>query len=442
MSASSVNRRRFLRGLGTCIALPAMESLGAGPTVPGVGGRPVRLGFVYLPNGVNVEQWEPDGRGSSLKLSRALEPLSPVKQHIQVLSGLKHDKARANGDGGGDHARANATFLTGQQARKTAGADVQLGISVDQVAAEHLGSMTRLPSLELTCDKPRRAGSCDSGYSCTYQYNISWKSDTTPMAPERDPREAFDRLFSNRIQGEVSLNREARDFYNKSILDFVTEDTRSLRKYLGRTDQGKLDDYLDTIREIEKRIETAEKFAVETPDMDRPRGVPEDYGEHLRLMYDLMAVAFQTDTTRVCSFLPSHDGNNRSFQEIGVSEGHHSLSHHQNDGKKLEQIGKISRFYVEQFGYFVNKLAGIQDGEGTLLDNCMIVFGGGISDPDKHSHSNLPVVLAGGGGGFLSPGKRQVYKDEPMCNLYVSLLQGMGVDAKSFGDSTGSLRGI
>ena len=229
MSKTSLNRRRFLRGLGTCMALPALESLGAGP-----GARPVRLGFVYLPNGVNVDQWEPRGGGSKLSLSQTLEPLGPVQEHIQVLSGLKHDKANANGDGGGDHARANATFLTGAQARKTAGADVELGISVDQIAAEHVGHLTRLPSLELTCDKPRRAGSCDSGYSCTYQYNISWKSETTPMTPERNPREAFDRLFSNRIRGEVTANRAARDFYNKSILDFVTEDTRNLRRYLGQ----------------------------------------------------------------------------------------------------------------------------------------------------------------------------------------------------------------
>lgn len=436
-----MNRRHFLRGLGTCMALPAFESLGVGPAgVPG--SRPVRLGFVYLPNGVNVDQWEPQGRGSTLKLSETLEPLAGVREHIQVLSGLKHDKARANGDGGGDHARANATFLTGRQARKTAGADVQLGISVDQVAAEQVGGLTRLPSLELTCDKPRRAGSCDSGYSCTYQYNISWKSETTPMTPERNPREAFDRLFSNQIRGEVTANRGARDFYNKSILDFVTEDTRKLRKYLGRTDQGKLDEYLDTVREIEKRIETAEKFALQTPDMDRPRGVPDSYAEHLRLMYDLMVVAFQTDTTRISTFLPSHDGNNRSFSDIGVNEGHHSLSHHQNNGGKLDKIAKISQFYVDQFSYFVQKLAETSDGEGSLLDNSMIVFGGGISDPNRHSHSNLPVVLAGRGGGHLTPGKRQVYKDDPMCNLYVSLLQGMGVETKRFGDSTGALRGI
>ncbi len=269
---NSLDRRRFLRGLGTCMALPALESLGADPRAA-TGARPVRPGFVYLPNGVNVDQWEPKGGGSNLKLSQTLEPLAPVQEHIQVLSGLKHDKARANGDGGGgDHARANATFLTGAQARKTAGADVEVGISVDQIAADHVGNLTRLPSLELTCDKPRRAGSCDSGYSCTYQYNISWKSETTPMTPERNPREAFDRLFSNRIRGEVATNRAARDFYNKSILDFVTEDTRNLSRYLGRTDQGKLDAYLDTVREIEKRIETAEKFALQTPDMDRPLG--------------------------------------------------------------------------------------------------------------------------------------------------------------------------
>jgi hypothetical protein len=443
MKTASFSRRRFLRGLGTCIALPAFESFAAPTGIQGaLGARPVRLGFVYLPNGVNVEQWQPSGKGSALKLSPTLQPLAVVKDHIQVLSGLRHEKAQANGDGGGDHARANATFLTGCQARKTAGADVQAGISVDQVAAEQLGHLTRLPSLELTCDKPRRAGSCDSGYSCSYQYNISWKSETTPMSPERNPREAFDRLFSNQIRGDVEANRGARDFYNKSILDYVQEDTKNLRRYLGRTDQGKLDDYLDTIREIEQRIEAAEKFAVQTPEMDRPRGVPDNYGEHLRLMYDLMAVAFQTDTTRISTFLPSHDGNNRSFQEIGVNEGHHSLSHHQNNKGKLEQIAKISEYYVEQFSYFLQKLRDTPDGEGTLLDNSMIVFGGGISDPNKHSHSDLPVILAGSGGGQLKPGTHSAYKDDPMCNLYVSMLNGMGVETDRFGDSTGSLRGI
>lgn len=440
-----MRRRHFLRGLGTCIALPAMESLvpnaWAQNGAAGVGGRPLRMAFIYKPNGCNMGLWHPK-RGSSIDFSETLAPLESVKDHLQVLGGLDHEKAEANGDGGGDHARANATFLTGRQAKKTAGADIRIGVSVDQVAAEKVGSHTRLPSLELTCDTPRRAGSCDSGYSCSYQYNISWKSESLPMAPEKNPREAFDRLFSNQIRGEEAENRAVRDAYNKSILDFVQEDTRNLRRYLGRTDQNKLDEYLETIREIERRIEAAEKFAAQDPDYDRPRGVPEDYGEHMRIMYDLLAVAFQTDTTRIATFLTSHDGNNRSFKDIGVSEGHHSLSHHQNQKDKLSQIAAIDRYYVEQFGYFVEKLATIPDGEGKLIDNCMIVFGGGISDPDRHSHSDLPVILAGGGGGTLRPGRHVDAKGKPMCNLYVAMLERMGVNVDSFGDSTGALRGI
>jgi len=440
------SRRRFLRGLGTCMALPFLES-----TVPraaakaAAGKAPIRMAYVYFPNGVNTEKWAVGKTGKDFELSSTLRPLSDIRDKIQILSGLTLDKARANGDGGGDHARANASFLTGCQARKTSGADVRIGVSVDQIVAEHLRGQTRLSSIELSCDQPRLAGNCDSGYSCSYQYNLSWKTESTPMTPERNPRRVFDRLFTNQIRGEETKSRAIRDRYNKSILDFVLEDAKDLQRHLGRTDRGKLDEYLTTVREIESSIENAEKFTVQRPDYKQPRGIPKKFSDHMRVMYDLMALAFQTDTTRIGTFLLAHDGSTRSFKHLGVPEAHHSLSHHKNDRQKLRKIAKIDRFYVENFAYFLEKLNSMSDGPGgtTLLDNCMVVYGGGISDGNRHSHHDLPVVLAGGGGGTLTPGRHTRFAEEtPMTNLYLSMLDRMGVSAERIGDSTGMLESI
>ena len=441
------SRRRFLRGLGTLIALPAMESIApvrafaAGPSAL-KSLHPLRMAFIYGPNGRNMEHWTPAKAGADYELSRSLKPLEKLKDSFQVITGLKHDKASANGDGGGDHARANATFLTGMQARKTAGADIRAGISVDQVAANAIGQVTKLPSLELSCDEARRAGNCDSGYSCAYQFNLAWKNESMPISPERDPKLAFERLFSNGLAGEEDAARAKREFYNKSILDFVNEDARTLQKHLGSTDRRKLDEYMTSIRDIERRLTHADKAAKDMPAYTSPTGIPDTYEQHIRLMFDLMTLAFQTDTTRVSTFLLAHDGSNRAFPEIGVNDQHHGISHHQRDPGKLEKIQKIDEYYCRQFAYFLERMKNIKEGSGSLLDNCMIVYGGGISDPDQHSHRNLPVILAGGGGGTLKTGRHLQVNDEPMCNLFLSMLDRVGVKEERLGDSTGRLTAI
>lgn len=437
-------RRTFLKGLGTAMALPMLEAMAPGVAVASaLGGSnrlPRRMAFIYVPNGANMADWTPKAVGDNFELPYILEPLQPIQKDLLVLSGLAHDKARPNGDGPGDHARASATFLTGCQARKTAGADIRVGMSVDQVAAEGIGHETRFASLELGCDKARQAGNCDSGYSCAYSFNISWKTESTPMPPEVNPRLVFDRLFSNGLKGEADENRAVRERYHKSILDFVLEDARRLKSDLGATDRRKLDEYLTAVRELEMRIESSERFAAALPDATRPKGIPKEYAQHIRLMYDLLALAFQTDTTRISSFIVAHDGDNRQYPQIGVRDGHHDLSHHGNDESKKQQIAKINRFHLEQFAYFAQKLQTIREGDGTLLDNCMIVYGSGLGDGNRHNHDDLPVLFVGRGGGAIRTGRHIRHeKDTPMANLYLSMLERMGVSAERLGDSTGKL---
>jgi hypothetical protein len=444
-----IPRRTFLKGLGTVVALPVLEAmlppaklLSAEATESG---RmfPRRMAFVYIPNGANMDDWTPKAAGTDYELPYILQPLESLKNDFQVVSGLAHDKARPHGDGPGDHARASASFLTGCQARKTKGADIKVGVSVDQIAAEKLGKFTRLPSLELSCDKGRTAGECDSGYSCAYQFNLSWKTESTPMPPEVDPRLAFDRLFSNGTDSETQESRAKRDLYSQSILDLVTEDASRLKSKLGYTDRHKLDEYLTAVRELEQRIHQAEKFAASHPDFARPTGIPKEYEQHLRLMYDLMALAFQSDTTRVATFITAHDGDDRPYPFIGVSDGHHTLSHHQNDQAKKEKIAKINHFHMEQFARFLDRLKSVKEGQGTLLDNCMIVYGGAIGDGNRHNHDNLPILVAGRGGGTLKPGRHvKLDRETPMTNLYLSMLDRMGVPAQRVGDSTGKLESI
>ena len=444
-----IPRRTFLKGLGTVIALPMLEAMlppaklfAAGGTEAGTA-FPRRMAFVYIPNGANMEDWTPKTVGADYELPYILQPLEPLRKDFQVISGLAHDKARPHGDGPGDHARASATFLTGCQARKTKGADIKVGVSVDQIAAEKVGKSTRLRSLELSCDKGRIAGECDSGYSCAYQFNLSWKTESTPMPPEVDPRLVFDRLFSNGIAEETGENRAKRDLYNQSILDLVTEDASRLKSRLGYTDRHKLDEYLTAVRELEQRIQQAEKFVASQPDFVKPTGIPKQYEQHLGLMYDMMALAFQSDSTRVATFITAHDGDDRPYPFIGVSDGHHTLSHHQNDQAKKEKIAKINHFHMEQFARFLTRLKSIKEGEGTLLDNCMIVYGGAIGDGNRHNHDNLPILLAGQGGGTLAPGRHvKLDKETPMTNLYLSMLDRMGVAAQRVGDSTGKLEDV
>ncbi|MFM8357335.1 MAG: DUF1552 domain-containing protein [Verrucomicrobiota bacterium] len=444
-------RRQFLRGLGTAMALPYLESAGrllAAPSgVAGLattpGGAPLRMAFVYVPNGKNMAHWTPAREGSDFVLPRTLEPLAPIREEVLVLSGLTHDKARANGDGAGDHARASATFLTASQARKTQGADIRVGVSVDQVAAQKVGIAAPFPSLELGTDKGQLSGNCDSGYSCAYSFNVAWRTESSPMPPEVDPKLAFERLFSNGLPGETAEAKARREARRKSVIDFVRDDAQRLRSRLGRTDQRKLDEYLAAVRDLERRIEMSHKITELADGATRPVGVPASFAEHVKLMFDVMTLAFRTDTTRIATFVMAHDGSNKPYPEIGVGDGHHDLSHHENKEEKKEKIARINRLHLELFAAWLQQLKGVREGEGTLLDNCLIVYGSGIEDGNSHAHHNLPVLLAGRAGGTITPGRHVRFaKDTPMANLFLEMLDRMGVQAERFGDSTGRLRGL
>ena len=444
-----LNRRRFLRGLGTALALPALEAtLSQAATAAGTEGIR-RLAFVYSPNGFIMDKWTPEKFGTDFDLSPTLKPLQKVKGDIQIFTGLQHDKAWANGDGGGDHARANATFLTGRQARKTSGSDIHVGVSVDQMVARRVGGFNKLKSLELSCDRVRTSGSCDSGYSCAYQYNLAWADENTPVSPEVNPRQVFERMFEDRFAGLSDRERARKISRQRSVLDLAMQDAKTMARHLGRNDRNKLEEYLTCVRELEHRIQRAESISKSLPEGKKPEGIPDSYKEYLRLMYDLMVLAFQTNTTRVATFLTAHDGSNRNFRSIGVSDGHHGLSHHRNEQVKIQKIEKIDHFYLEQFAYFLEKLRSMEDGPGAnLLDNSMIVFGSGISDANRHRHDDLPVILAGGGAGTLKPGRhvlqgeRNGRKGTPMTNLYLSLMDRMQVKVDRFADSTGRLKDI
>ena len=426
------DRRTFLKGLATTLAIPSLQSVSAATAKAAA---PTRLAFVYIPNGVNVEHWFPTGNENT---SSSLKALSGLRNDYSVLRNLDHDKAWSNGDGGGDHARANATFLTGCQARKTAGADIRVGESVDQILAKQIGYQTRVPSLELSTDPPRRSGNCDSGYSCAYQYNLSWRSESTPAPAERDPRMVFEKLFGS---GNDKLDKMRRA-KQKSILDFVIDDAKRFNNRLDAADKGKMDEYLTAVRDIEVRIENAENFRVEVPEEQRPNGIPDSYKEHIRMMYEMMVLGFQTDTTRIATFLLAHDGSGRSFPEIGVSNGHHQISHHQRKAENLDQIAKIDNFYIEQYAWFLEKLKNTPDGNGNLLDNSMVLYGGGIRDGDRHDHVDLPILLAGHGGNVKQGRVITAEKGTPMTNLYLSLIDRMGGKAERVGDSNGKFEKI
>ena len=439
----TLHRRTFLRGLGASLSLPFLEAMvpraawaaGAPPT-------PNRMAFIFFPNGAIMKDWTPEQAGTDYTLPKTLAPLEKHQKDFMVISGLAHDKARANGDGAGDHARCSAAFLTGVQPRKTDGADIRLGRSVDQVAADVIGKNTRLPSLEIGIEAGRQAGRCDSGYSCAYTSNISWRSETVPTAKEIHPKAVFERMFGGGV--EDAKARARRNFYRQSILDVVTDDAAKLRTKLGGSDRRKLDEYFQSVREIEQRIERAAvESQAQIPDFEVPDGVPRDWAEHTRLMYDLMVLAFETDTTRICTFMLANSGSNRSYKEIGVGEGHHQLSHHRDDAEKIEKLQRIDQYMITQFSYFLDRMKSIEEGTGNLLDHSMITYGCAISDGNRHRHEDLPVLLAGRGNGTLTPGRHLKYENEvPMNNLYVSLLNRMDVPEKSFGDSTGPAKGL
>lgn len=444
-------RRAFLRGLGASVALPGLGSLGmarvaAGARGVSASGAPLRMAYFCLPNGVIMDKWRPQGGGKELVFNDSMKSLKKFRNDLQILKGLEQANGWAGRDGAGDHARGTATFLTGSRPRKTAGADIRLGISVDQMAANHLGRETRFPSLELSCDGVRQSGRCDSGYSCAYQYNLSWRSATQPMTPESNPRLVFERLFGGGSQMEREENRARRRTEQLSILDFVLDDAKAMEKHLGRNDQQKLDEYMTGVREIEQRIEKAGSFGP-PPDPGVPapaNGIPGPYHEHIRLMFDMMILAFRTDQTRIASFLLAHDGSNRNFPTHGVNEGHHGLSHHGGDRAKMDKIARIDTFYLEQFAYFLERMRSTKDVDGKpLLYNSMIVWGGGLSDGNRHSHNDLPVILAGHAGGKFRTGRHVDLKtDVPLNNLYLRMLGEVGAPAGRLGDSTGILKEV
>ena len=456
---ASLSRRHFLRGVSACIALPALHSIlpgsaladeiavgSAGRMAASASGAPMRMAFVYFPNGAIPSAWWPTTEGTAFELNRTMQPLAGVKGMIQAIGGLDCDNAEAGPDGAGDHARASGSFLTGVRVKKTAGSDIHAGISIDQIAANQIGHLTRFPSLELSCDSVRKSGSCDSGYSCAYQYNLAWRSPTTPVPPEPNPRLLFERLFGAGAPGERKKNMALRQAQQRSVLDFVLGEVDSLQPQMGARDKQKLDEYLSSIRDIEKRIESAEKFADRVPDPDiaTPDGVPADFGAYVDLMFDMLILAFQTDSTRVATFLLANEGSNRSFPEIGFSEGHHFLSHHRNNPDMIDKVQQIDRWYMARFARFLNRMSQTTDANGTsLLHNSMILYGGGNADGNRHTHTNLPIILAGAGGGTLTSGRYVKHTAAPITNLYLSMLDRMGAKGvPGFGDATGRLEDI
>jgi hypothetical protein len=441
VTKKSLPRRTFLRGLGTTLALPFLDAMvpAFGATTNGL--KPaVRLAFVYVPNGIIMKHWTPAAEGAGFEFMPAMKALEPYREQLLVLSGLAQVQGRALGDGAGDHARAGATWLTGVHPKKTE-VDIHAGISADQIAARELGKKTQLGSLEIGLESPQLAGNCDSGYSCAYTNTISWRTPTTPLPVEVSPRALFERLFgdgeSTDSQARLTALKEQR-----SILDYIRDDVSRLESGLGSRDRNKLDEYVESIRDIERRIQKAEEqnARMKMPVMERPTAIPEEFEDHARLMIDLQAIAFQADLTRVVSFMMAREGSNRSYRSIGISDGHHSVTHHMNDPEKIEKVHKINTHHVETFAYMLQKLKSTPDGDGNLLDHSLILYGSSISDGNAHTHHDLPIVLAGGGAGQIKSGRHVRYpKDTPLNNLLLSMLHKSDVPADKWGDSTGEL---
>ncbi len=449
--AASFSRRNFLRGLGACMALPVFESmrLVAAPiaalSAAAQKAAPTRMAFLYVPNGTIPSAWWPEGEGGKdFVISRTLQPLEKVRHELQIISGLEDLSANPGADGGGDHARAGGTFLTGVRIKKTAGSDIYAGTSIDQIVASQIGHLTRFPSLELTCDGVHKSGNCDSGYSCAYGYNLAWRSPTQPLSPDPNPRLVFERLFGVGSPNERAQNLKLRQQEQQSILDFVQEDANAIQRKLNGRDRQKLDQYLTGVREIEQRIERAERIPVANPAVDAPAGIPLSFEEHIALMFDMLMLAFQTDSTRVATMLLAGEGSNRTFTEIGLSEGHHNLTHHRNQTEMIDKVKEIDLWYVKQLAKFLEKMEQTKDIDGqSLLHNSMIVYGSGNADGNRHTHNNLPIIMAGSGGGAFK-GRRYIKtKPVPLTNLFLSMADRMGAQGvEKHGDSTGRLEAI
>ena len=440
LTRKAIPRRSFLRGLGAAVALPMLDSMTPAFSAPLK--APVRMGFVYVPNGMDFRNWQLDYEGKLGTLSRIMKPLEPLRDEITVFGNLTHNNGRALLDGPGDHGRCCGSYLTGIQPKKSM-ADIHAGISCDQIVANRIGKQTRFPSLELGMEDARQAGDCDSGYSCAYTNNLAWRSETQPLPPELDPRALFERMFGADA-GLKPEERKLRNKFRRSILDFVSEDTRKLERDLGPTDRRKLDEYLSSIREIERQLDRAEKDNAQiNPGMAEPYGVPADFAEHFKLMTDMLTVALRADLSRVFTFLVTREGTSRSYREIGIPDGHHPLTHHRNDPALMEKVSQINTYHVQQFAGWVEKLKSIKEGDGTLLDNSMIVYGAGLCDGNRHSHEDLPTLIAGRGGNYFKPGRRIVMRREtPMSNLFMTMMDRMDVNVDHFGDATGRINGL
>lgn len=436
LTRKALNRRTLLRGLGATLGLPLLDAM-----VPAMMAAPVpvrRLGFVYMPMGANPGPWMPtaanlDAAGRLVTLSPTLTPLTPFLNRLTVFNHLELRNAYSPGN----HATANAAFLSAAKAKQTEGTDYELGTTVDQIAAQTMGRETALPSLELAMDQLTTVGDCDNGFACVYQNNLSWSSPTTPLPAEAHPRVVFERIFGD---GGSASERRAELRRNASILDWVSEDISSLRRELGAADKVKVEHYLDTVREVERRIQKAEARTGDAaiPDVDRPVGVPAAYADHAKLMFDLQILAMQADATRVFTFQLARETSNRTYPEIGVSDPHHPLSHHSNDPEKMARLAKVNQYHVSLFAYFLEKLQATREGDGSLLDHSLFLYGSGMGNPDIHDHINLPIVVAGGAAGRVKGGQFVQYKNPtPLANLHLTLLDRAGVRVDKFADSNG-----
>ena len=440
----SFSRRRFLRGAGAAIALPTLASLVPANAFAARAraNAPTRMAFVYVPNGAIPAAWWPAGEGGAdFVLSPTLAPLAKVQKHLQVISGLEDLCADPGPDGAGDHARAGGTFLTGVRIKKTAGSDIHAGISIDQVVANQIGHQTRFASLELSCDVVRKSGECDSGYACAYEYNMAWRSHNQPLAPEHNPQFVFERLFGEGPVNQRVANLQRRQAEQNSILDYVLADAKSVNARLDGRDRQKLDQYLTSVREIEQRIELTRKMKVQNPEIDAPAGVPANYAEHVALMFDMLLLAFQTDSTRVATLLMAREGSNRPFADIGIASGHHDLTHHKNSPEIIAKVQEIDRWYVQRLAAFLEKMDATKDVDGeSLLSHSMIMYGSGNADGNRHSHDNLPIVVAGAGSGTFKTGRYVKLKPTPLTNIFLTMADGMGAKGiEKHGDSTGRL---
>ena len=439
VTKKAISRRTVLRGVGVTLALPLLDAMvPAATALQKTPARPVRrLGIVYHPNGVVYENWLPEGAGTDFTFSRVLMPFEKYRERVVVVTGLFDNQAESLGDGGGDHSRASGSYLTGVHVKKS-DTMVHNGVSMDQIAARAFQHETQLSSLQLTVDNNNLVGSCDTGYSCAYSNTLSWLTPTLPLMSENDPRVVFERLFGSSDSTDPRV-RSARLRQDKSILDSVTARVKQLQLTLGSADNTKVSDYLESLRDVERRIQKAEEqSARELPEFDRPVGIPDDFDEHVRLLYDLQALAYQCDLTRVITFMYGREQSARTYPQLGISDPHHQLTHHQNDPEKLEKCTKIQTHHVALFTSYLDKLQAIPDGDGSLLDHMVILFGSGLSNSDRHTHGPLPTVVVGGGAGTFRGGRHLVYREgTPLSNLHVTLLDKVGVPVDTLGDSTG-----